>query len=60
VSAEGTLDSQGLSPADIWAVCYNETANAVYDSGIRVQRSRVVQVSGHKSARVAYGFAVEG
>merc|ERR1712166_520401 len=27
VSAEGMLDSQGLSPADVWAVCYNETAN---------------------------------
>ena len=47
LTADGILDSQGLSAGAIWAVCYNETGGVGYDAGIRVRRSRVVQVSGH-------------
>ena len=47
LTADGILDSQGLSAGIIWAVCYNETDGVGYDAGIRVRRSRVVQVSGH-------------
>merc|ERR1711865_551180 len=47
LTADGILDPQGLSAGAVWAVCYNETDGVGYDAGIRVRRSRVVQVSGH-------------